>query len=536
MKKIVSFIFVLCMVISMMAGCGGSESDGKTLIWSARGIGCAEDEIVHKEFNKMLNELMPGVQVKFIEENETNWAKWMGAGEVIDIAWTGYKSDVESEINQGSYLPLDEYISEEKTPNIYKEMQVYAEDYNSGTRDGKLYMIPNQQPTFTQSGALRIPNELKDYMDIDALLAAAHASPTTTRAVYEILTDYLEKVWAQDAYDTDTVSDTVDIITLFNTLATRGYDFIVNGKTVGARLCYAAFDEDPEIMSLIETDAYKLFLEYAAKWYKAGYIREDILINSSSGSRSPILTANASGMWYGTTKESYGEARGVTYNYDQGAVVSLDLLLDDLDNQYNGTSKLGYESTYLAVPFTSKFPEQAIALIDLLRSPVGTEGNTLANLLIYGFEKNSDYAKEYDTYHYTLNGDFAQGVDYSLQPTTNSKYGKPNWTVTNTFLTYRTTAVLEGQAEWALDFEANVRPTLHKTKYYRLRADLSEVLTDVANVAAVINEYSDQLVSGINAGNYQKLYDEMIEKANAANLKRVKEKISKQAQAYVSAS
>ncbi len=531
-KRIVALILLMTVVASVFAGCGPTNNGDVVLQFAIGGIGCADDDLVHAEFNKRLETLLPGVQVEFIFQNSQNFSLWMAAGDPIDIAWSGYEYDIQSEINKKAYMPLDDLINETDTPNIYKERIDYAEDYYSGTYNDKLYLIPIQQPIFTQSATVDIPACLAEYMDIDALLKAAHSSPVTTREVYEILTDFCENVWAADAYDTDIVGNGIDVITMGRVIATRGYDFIGTEKMGGASLCYEAFAKEPVLVNFMETDAYKLFIEYAAKWAEAGYVAEDVLISGGGGTRIAPLSSNASGQWFGTDNPETGEARGVKYVMDQGEVSKYSILLDTLDQQFNGMSSLGSEATYQVIPTTAKYPKEAIKLLDLLRSPVGTPGNDLANLLCYGFEKDSDLAKEYGTYHYTLDGDFAQGVDYTVQPGTNCQYGKCFWTVTNTYLLYRTTAILEGQSEWALDYEKNVKPTLYKTPYYRFRPDTSALLIDISNVSKVVKEYNNQLLCGLNRGNYMNLYNEMMGKLKTANLESVKAAITEQMNAF----
>lgn len=530
--RIIAAILSVSMIAALFTGCGGKG--GKVVLkWGFSGaLGCKDDEIVHKEFNKKLNELMPGVQVEFIDQTNENWSLWMNAGDQVDIAWSGYLYDVESEITKGAYSELDDLINEKDTPNIYQEMKDYAEDYYSGTYNDKLYMLPIQQPIFQQSAQIDIPAELYQYMDVDALLNAAHSSTKTTRAVYDEITKFLEKVWAADAYDTDTIGNGIDVITIGKILATRGYDFVGATSMNGASLCYDAFDDNAQLVNFMETDAYKLYLEYAGKWYNAGYVPEDVLTSNGGGTRASVIWADGSGMWYGTDNPETGETRGVKYILNNGEIGTYGLLLDTTEQQFNGVSILGSEATYQVIPITAKYPEEAIKLLDLMRSPKGTDGNDLANLLCYGFEKNSDYAKEYNTYHYTLTGDCAQGVDYTVQPSSSNKYGKCFWTVTNAYLLYHTPVVLDGQSEWALEFEKNVRPTLHKTPYYRFRADLSSMLTDVSNVASVIKEYNDQLLSGLNGSKYTATYDQMIKKMKDAKLDDVKATVSKQMQEY----
>ena len=58
------------------------------------------------------------------------------------------------------------------------------------------------------------------------------------------------------------------------------------------------------------------------------------------------------------------------------------------------------------------------------------------------------------------------------------------------------------------------------------------MLTDVSNVASVIKEYNDQLLSGLNGSKYTATYDQMIKKMKDAKLDDVKSTVSKQMQEY----
>lgn len=529
MKKFLSALLSILMIAGLFSGCGSSGGK-KTLVWATFGQGCKEENLVLKEFNKQLQEYMPGVELEFA--NVWNWSYMISGGEQMDIAWTGYSFDVASETEKGAYTELDDLVEKYGT-NIKKEKEDYSAAYESGTYNGKLYMIPNQQPIIKESAKLIVPVELIDYMNVDALLAACHSSVKTTAAVYDIIEDYFEAITAADVIDTDTVGVTCDINAIFETIAVRGYDFIGGQKSTWA--CYDTNVDNPQVVSFFETDAFKLFMEYAGKWYEKGYISEDALVTGGgSGNRASTLSAHPSSSWYATANPETGEERGVVYDFDEDRNVTYhNILVDVADTKYNGVSEYGSEATYLVIPSTAKYPEEAMQLLDLLRAPKGEPGNELYNLLVYGFEKSSSQAKEYDTYHYTLDGDEAHGVDYTIQPSTDSKYGIAHWMLGNVYLAYRTPNILEGQPEYAYKWTSEIQPTYRKTALYGFRGSFSELTIEVSNVAAAFDEFKSQLVYGTKGKNYQSLYDSMMTKANAAGLQKIKDELNKQVQDFL---
>lgn len=532
MKRFISIVLSVFVIAAVFAGCKGSDSGKVELVWASYSRECEDSEMVLKEFNKQLAEVLPNTSIKLIECDDTNWQLYMSSKKPIDIAWTGYVFDMQNEINSGAYQPLDDLIKE-YAPNIQEEMEDYADDYKSGVYKGKQYMIPCQQAIMNQTSALTIPVSLVKYMDIDAVRAAADKSPTSTRELYDLVDSYLSKVFASSDYDTDVVGTTIDIYSLYQTLAFRGYDFVGSTRT-GPMLCYEAFASDPQIVSFFETDAFKLFCEYTAKWCEKGYISEEaLLLGTSSGSRDEVLKGNNSAMWYGVDNPETGESRGVVYSVTDGEITAYNILLSNLNNLFNGVNKFGYENTYLTIPFTAKHPERAMQLLDLMRSEKGTPGNDLLNLLIYGFEKNSKEAKEYGTYHYELKGDCAYANDYVSQPSSDSKYGISRWVVGNTMLCYRTPNILEGQTEYCIDYEKNIKKTLYKTKYCGATVDMTDYNIDMSNLAAVATEYAQRVYYGVEKGNWKNVYNEMMTKLQASNLEAVKKFAQQQVDDYL---
>ena len=528
LKKLCSIALSFLIVLSFSACAGNSslkddENQQVKLLWTTTTIGQTDSEVVFKAFNKKLEKLLPNTTVEFKELNTDNWTRWMAAKEPIDITWTGYSFDMASEISAGAYMDITDLV-ETYGENIKKEMEEYKHDYLSGMIDDKLYAIPNQQPIIQQSSVVRIPADNLQYFDVDRMQKESFANPHTTREMFEVLDDYLQKVFEAGAYNNDKVGANMDF-GYYDSFVFRGYD------NVGSNLVYDAFDDSGKILNKYETEEFKLFIEYSAKWYDAGYITSDIRVaGTGNGSRAAIFDYNNSaGLWY----DLYDE-KGIQKTDDKyGVTLTYSVLLDNYDNVYNGVSKIGSESTYLAIPFTSKNPARAIKLLDLLRSPVGTEGNELLNLLVYGFEENSKEAEEYGTYHYTLDGDCAYGVDYTIQPDMSSLYGIPHWEVGNVFKTYRTPNIKDGQIEFVKNYETVVRPELHKTVYYQKRFDLNDYSIEVANVKSANSEYLPQLNYGTaGTAGYEAIYNEFIAKLNSVGISKMIDGLQEQGDSY----
>lgn len=525
LKKSLSLLLAVCMVAFVFAGCGKKVDTSKevTLKWILFNAEQQDADVVEKEFNKQLEKFIPNTKLDIVFDTGigSKWSMLMAAKEEYDIAWTGYTLGMSGALNDGTYMPLNDLVKD-YGPAIEKEMKEYADSYSTGMDDGELYAIPNQQPILHQTSYFRIPAEFIEYFPKADFLKECHSNYKTTEKIYQLLEDYFSKVKASGKVASGKI--TIDPLNFFKAVVTRGYDF-VGTSMGGAWLCYDVRDNSGKIVNFMQTDAYKLYIKYAADWVEKGYIAQDYLVGVNG--YKEIGTCNVTEMWYGLDEEE-----GVRYQYGKdGKVEYYQFLTDTTDNMYNGASIFGSEKTYTVIPYTSQNPERAMMLINLLRSE---EGADLLNLMIYGFEKNSDAAKEYGTYHYTLTDDCAQGIDYTIQPSSTSIYGIPHWVVGNVFLCYRTPNILEGQSEYAKDFIANVKPSLTKTALYGFRPDMVALSLQTSRVSSALSEYHSTLIAGSLGKNYMASYNAMIDKMNTAGLEDLLEAINKQAKDYMS--
>lgn len=573
-KRVATLMLSVVMVAGICAcvpGCGGSKvqprrKDGEkvTIKWDV-GYNDQEDtEKVLKAVNEKLQnfERTKGITLELTSVNPENYVQQMAAGDEMDIVWTGYSYKMAEVVESNGYLPLNDYITKEEYPNLYKEWKEdYTDEYYSGTyidSEGNetLYAIPDEQPLISETPYIQIPASTFKCFDVARFRKAAAKSPYLTKEFMDVIDDYLATVWKKHLYDTDTVGHTVAMKGLYDIIAMRGYESVGT-----APVCYKLFNDDgsvvkkAELVDFAQTDEYKLFCDYAAKWYDKGYIAKDSLTSAEGGGGSleMVIYAHSNGKWF-----KLDDAKnGIKKNYDKFGTPTncyINIEPKDLSHKVQGVSTFGSEATYQALAVTCKHPYDALDVLELFRTPayktddngeyvlddngnkVRTDENLLLNMLCYGFEENSEEAKETGTYHYTLGGEDNSQVlntDYTAQPDANSKYGITWWKVANVYLTYRTTAWDAGQNEYALDYEHNRLRKCAKSPLYRFREDISSINDTINYVNNVRDEYHSTLTYGVKGQKgYEKVLKEYIEKRKAKGIDTILEEMQKQVDNY----
>lgn len=539
MKKTISAILALLLASSALAGCGDSKSSSVasssnetttvavseakelepvTLRMVLGGQNLQKDHnLVMDKFNELLKEKLPNtvLEVETYADYKDRLPLFIASGEAIDIAWTGYMFDMVSEIKKGAYLPLDDLVNE-YAPTIQDEKKSFESDYNTGVYKDVLYALPIEQPAIKESFRINIPTALKGNMDIEALLKACQSSPTTTQAVYDELTKYLEKSAQQGKLDKGA---SVECIIKF--IAKRGFDSTINSNVP---IVYKAFDDKIEIQNFYATDEYKNAIKTAAEWFQKSYVRSDILTMENTRSEDgkiggTILTAHNTANWFNVT-DKIGVLDGNPNNITEGYYQETQFLTDKSDVRFLGSTVIGSCSTYTAIPSSSENPERAMMLINLLHSEDGKE---LYNMLCFGIEGT----------HYNKTGDNTIApIGYVSTATADSPYGLTKWMVGNVYNAFETPDVIPGLPAYCLNFKKNVESKWHKTPVYGLVFDSNSVKNEILQINTVVAEFDKQLFSGA-LPNYEEVYDNMMAKFKSAGIDKVITELQKQADEYV---
>ena len=98
-KRVIAIVSAVVIGLTALSGCKEKgSSDNVTLKWFIQGPGVLKDsKEVWAEFNKELQEYMPGVTVEFEvtppSEYAEKWGYIASSGEQVDLAWVGYMQD-----------------------------------------------------------------------------------------------------------------------------------------------------------------------------------------------------------------------------------------------------------------------------------------------------------------------------------------------------------------------------------------------------------------------------------------------------------
>ncbi len=501
LKRLVVILAIAALALSF-AGCGGTEvadDENVTLKWVMVGPGKQKDsEMVWAKFNEKLQEYMPGVTVDFeiLTGSEFNekWQLMMSSKEEVDIVWTGYAlASFTDEVNKGAYLPLDDLI-EQYGQDMTAELEDWV--FELGKIDDVTYTIPCYQTMSTSPLGLRTRKELSDkYLDVEKLKETFNAwetDPAKGQEFYDMLADYFQKL-----KDNSELGSGVGVGTIGNYEHTQK-----NDKTTVTN-----FSIDTETMKVFfdyETEDRKLWYKNVNDWYKKGYVRQDIL-----SVQNPSV---------GEVKNGYILWDHVTYDEDRAALESIQhgLPIEVIPLGKDWIIKNAIPSTGTSIAATSKYPEKAMQLINLMNSKKGSE---LYNLLTYGLEGQ----------HYERIGENRiKAFDYVQQGEEGSAYGLWKWAVGNTLNAWELEADREGLAEYvkSLDSNALTLPTLG------FKPDTTEVTTELSQINAVVTEYKETLGYGV-AENWETVYNEFMKKVEAAGMSKVKAHLQEQLDEFI---
>ncbi|MDQ0897884.1 ABC transporter substrate-binding protein [Paenibacillus sp. V4I7] len=462
----------------------------------------ADAQEVWDEFNKKLATLLPNTKVEFVPVTPAEYAdKWKlmaASAEPIDIAWTGYALDYPSEVNKGSYMELDALV-DKYAPELMKEIPSWVLD--RARVNGKLYAIPNYQQAVDSRPTLRVPKEFIDKGYIDPKLAQEtfYKNGPVSKESFAVIEGYLEKLKANNQLRKGFSPNVLTSMQHHNILISATAPF----KLVGDL-------KDPKSLKVInwyDTPQEQLFIKTMTDWYAKGYIRKDIL--SLQNQRQDEGKPDGNIAWFHSligSIEDQSKTDSTRYGFPIQVI--------PMEEKY--TISALSDSTNLAIPRTSKNPERAMQLINLLDTVKGKE---LYNLLVWGIE-GKHYKK--------ISDNKIETIGYSGQGTADAKYGIQNWGSGNTANSYETQANPANFTQIWKDINAGA--TISPLLGYK--PTLDPIKTELAQIAAVVKEYQGTvnalvLESGAVADSDAK-YKEFIDKMKKAGSDKVIAELQKQ--------
>lgn len=500
MKKLLCLLLAVMMLAGIFAGCGGGSAnpdDKITLTWVMSETEPTEVKKITDKANEMLETLLPNTKIELVLDTSmaSKWSLWMAGGKIFDIAHSGFSTDIQTEINNGAYLALDDLI-ENYAPTI-KELKngVFKDLFDYGVYAGKTYAIPCIQTYCKETMSISIPTALRKYIDVDLLVKKCYESSTTTDEIWQILDDYLQNSKKAGAIGNDKISSYINPELTYS-IAKRGYDFI-GGEF--SSVAYKLDEKEIKIVDFHETEEFKNYIKWVSKWNAEGFVSPDVLTGGGSSKMYLIETHNTD-----RSDEQADHTRTVYANdYQQERT---QIFVTNPEKDYKGAPVLGKLQTFLSIPTTSKAPERAMQFIDLIYSE---KGKDLVNLLTFGIE-GEQYEKVSDN--------AIKAFEYEAQPVGNISYGIAAWKTGNMFNMYAISPYTEKTIEYAKNYWEVTNKNRPVSAAYGLFFDAMEYTKTLSDMSIVNQEYEFQLVCGVYA-DYKDTYDTMNKQNANAGIK-----------------
>lgn len=443
-KRIVMLLMATGILMTSFSGCSKKDisdtqkkDDIVLLSWYYPGDKQEDEELVEAELNKYLEEKI-GVHLDLNPVKSTDYQKkinLMYAGkEEFDLLFTSnWTNEYYSCVTRGVIRPLNDLIDKNapELRDMIPEFLLDAPDIN-----GEIYAVPNYQVLYKQ-WSFAIRKDLLDKYKFDAESIPKEAGFDTVKGLEPFLQTIKEN--EPDMYP---IRQSFMAQELF-------YETIEGSSTVIKKS-----DDTKTVMAYVDTPEWREATEILNRWYKNGYIREDFVNTYSDTSVSGYL------------------------KYAVDVMVAKPGMEQELFNKWGKeyvviplckpyiTASAGM-STTTAISSTSKHPEKAIKLIELLN-----KDKELYNLICYGIE--GKHYKKIDDNHIRIDSE-------------KKYFPSLSWMFGNQFNAY----LLEGQSDETWDLTHELNMTAEKSPVYGFNFNPDPVIDKVVQVKAIQKEYDN---------------------------------------------
>lgn len=497
MRRIISAALAATMLLAI-GGCGKSknETENVTLNWMIMTPEQTDSRKVWAKFNEELAKVMPGVQVEFLPVAYAEYAQRfdlaLAGGQQVDLAFGGWVVNLVNEVAKSSLMPLDDLLKEHGE-KLYASMDEWMWDLASV--DGSIYAVPNNSAMAKGRYAMITPKKFADkYLDVEALRETFYSQDTFNEVCYDAIEQYLEKL-----------KQNGELWKGINTTFMPGSD-LGGYDIVGDRLYVKMDDPEYKVEYKWMLPESRLMFEKCAEFFRKGYVRSDML--SLEQPRADEGPEGGYTVWFAQYSLDQEKSLSAQYGYE---MVSIPIT----DRYYVTGSEQAQNST--VIPYTAKYPEKAIELMQLLFTE---EGKDLFNLLVYGIE-GEHYEK--------LDENTIRPFDYATTPTSDSKYGIIKARVGNIFNGYSLADDPEGYNDFVRDV---INGESEKSPLLGFRCNLDEIKVENAQLQAISSEYILPLSTG-TITDWEAQYEEWMAKLESAGVEKVKAEVQSQVDAFV---
>lgn len=479
-RKISGLLAAVILCTSLISGCGSNADktqtkDGETptLTWYVPGKKQQDMQAVMAAANAISeSKIGAKLDLQMIDDGafEEKMNLMMSSQKVFDLCFSGYINRYISGVQKGGFYDMTEAIN--SLPALKESIPDYA--WKTATIDGKIYGVPNLQIMAIRHGIF----VQKQYLDKYA--------PNLTEIEDE---SDLEDFFAElKKNETDVYPSTqIDPYGLW-------YD---KYESIMVTPLLVSEWDDPKhtIKWFADTPEYKEMLELRRRWYENGYVRPDVdtVTETSLDYKNGKYAISPNGNWKPGI-ESERLNRGIP---------------DEVFFETNETvlpNEAGRD-TMIAISSTSKNPELAVKLIELLNTD-----KEYYNTICFGiegkhYEKLSDgHIKLIDDSGYTQNA---------------------SWKFGNQFNAY----LMEGQADNLWEETAKLNDEAKKSSLIGFIPDTRPITSELAQCTSVEDEFS---ILKTCSEEYEEYYDEYVKRMEAAGIRKVVDELNNQIQKWLS--
>jgi len=435
-----------------------------------------------EKINEYLGEKL-NVSIKLVENewgsHDQKMKLIIGSGEKYDLCWTSsWCNNFRGNISMNAYLAIEDLYTQ-YAPDLQKIMPDYG--ITACTVNGHLYGIPSMQIWAQQNGFMYSVDVVNEYgFDMDSVKQVSDLEPLFEKIkadhsdAYPFAVPAEEDIWGRFMYN---IENGVGVVFL-------------NGTVVAA----LRLDDDTHTVinpyTLPEVkDAYDM----AYAWSQKGYIAPFGYTTDETPDKYSCI------VYKGTMKPGEDVVSSQTYGFEVSSHATSDLWVS--------VSRM--QATVNSISVTSEHPDKAMQFLNLLNTDP-----YLYNLFANGIE-GKHYERIDDTYIRSIEG--------------SGYFPNSDWMYGNQFIAY----LHEGMEPTVWEEMQQMNVDAKPTPDMGFQFDPANVQTEVANVQAVVSEYTLQL--GHGASDPAKLLPEFLEKLESAGSAKIIEDAQTQLDAWLAA-
>lgn len=436
----------------------GEEAELKhvNLKWYFLTYGLPTDmDLVEAEFNKITEELI-NATVDLVPVDAGDYGDKMNtivaAGEEFDILWTSnWRFGYNDNVNKGAFLPIEDLLPE-YAPNV---LELFGDKLEDTRIEGSIYAIPNFQ-TFTHQPGFIVQKRFADKYNLDIANIKNYAD----------LEPFLKQIRENEP----------DNIIPFG--AYKDFSALPEAYGQAYKSGISHNLSDPFTVIYTQMDPkWDEHLEIMHRWFKAGYINQDAA--TVTDLKSLTSTGNVAVINDFTLKPGGEAVKAQEMGGNEVVYVPI-----------AEPTFTGVQPTMNAISHTSKNPERAVMLLDLMASNA-----ELFNLVKFGIEGK----------HYELNekGKVVYIPDSGYN-------GVQGWVMGNETIGYLTAD--QPDNTWEMTIEQN--NAAKKSALYGFSFNNESIKTEQAALTAVSGEFLPGLATGtLDPSVYLPQYREALKRA-----------------------